>query len=76
MSGKGIPGFTQQAQGTVQDAANSLGKATQQAVNQAADAGQKAVDQVCKMAQDGVDKATGQAANTMCDLEKKIGLKK
>ncbi|XP_053167019.1 adipogenesis regulatory factor-like [Hemicordylus capensis] len=76
MSGKGFKGLGQHAQGTVQDAANSLGQAAQQAMNQTTEAGQKVVDQACKLAQDGIDKATGQAANTVSDLEKKLGLKK
>ncbi|CAI5774442.1 Hypothetical predicted protein [Podarcis lilfordi] len=67
MSGKQpcFKGFTQQAEGTMQDAVNKVGQATQQVVDQATQAGQKAVDQVYKAAQDGVT-----------DLEKKIGLKK
>ncbi|XP_003223318.1 adipogenesis regulatory factor [Anolis carolinensis] len=76
MSGKNIQGFAQQTERTMHDAANSLGKATQKGMNQVSEAGQKAVDQTCKMVQEGVDKATGEAANAISGLEKKIGLKK
>ncbi|XP_020661620.2 adipogenesis regulatory factor [Pogona vitticeps] len=76
MSTKDAKTFAQQAQGTVQDAANSLGKAAQQGVNQVTDAGQKVVDQTCKVVKEGIDKATEQAGNTVSGLEKKLGLKK